>query len=162
MDLKFQKISAFERGTLFRLLEDAYSFDGRWQAYCEKDWVDFDDFFYDHLQIAEKCGFITTLDDHPIGHISWDPGMLPAYVRMGHNCIASRYQGNGYGKLQLQEAIYRIRQYSGVRKITVTTSSTLVSAQHNYERVGFQLVQRKENNGDLAFSGDDMDYEMIF
>lgn len=113
------------------------------------------------MEIADKCGFITTLDGEPIGHISWDPRNMPEYVRIGHNCIATRYKGNGYGKIQLQEAIRKIIQNGDVKKIVVSTNDKLISAQHNYGSVGFKLRKRKENKDDAAFSGEHIDYEII-
>lgn len=160
MSLTFKKISSFDRGILYQLLVDAYSFDNRWKSFFEKDWIEFDDFFFDNLDIADKYGFISVLDGEPIGHISWDPRNLPEYVAIGHNCIASKYKGNGYGKRQLQEAIDRIRQYDGLKKIIVGTNSNLI-APHNYESVGFKLCQRRKNDSDTVFSGDYLDYEII-
>ncbi len=111
MELCFEKISNFNRGTLYRLLADAYSFDSRWQSLYEENWKTFDSFFFDHLNIADRCGFITTCDHIPIGHISWDPRNQPDTVILGHNCISTAYKGYGYGKMQLQEALRRIRMY---------------------------------------------------
>lgn len=51
------------------------------------------------------------LDGEPIGHILWDPRNIPEYVEIGHNCIITKYKGNGFGKRQLQEAVDRIQQY---------------------------------------------------
>jgi ribosomal protein S18 acetylase RimI-like enzyme len=73
-------------------------------------------------------GFITTLNDEAIGFIVWDPRNIPEYVEIGHNCIASKYKGNGYGKMQLQEAVNIITQ-NDVRKIIVTTDDDLIAAQ---------------------------------
>lgn len=103
MKIEFKKISNFDRGILYQLLFDAYSFDGRYAECFNKDWKEFDDFFYDNLEIADRFGFITTLDGNPIGHISWDPRNMPEYVEIGHNCIATKYKGKGYGKIQLQD-----------------------------------------------------------
>lgn len=160
MSLTFKKISCFERGILYGLLVDGYSFDSRWKSCFEKDWIEFDDFFFDNLDIADKYGFITVLDGEPIGHISWDPRNSPRYVEIGHNCIAAKYKGNGYGKRQLQEAVDRVSQYDGLKKIIVGTNSNLI-APRNYESVGFKLCQRRENEGHAAFSGDYLDYEII-
>jgi hypothetical protein len=74
MCLEYKKISNFDRGVLFQLLKDAYSFNQRCGMCWESDWKEFDNFFYDNLEIADKYGFITTLDGEPIGHISWDHG----------------------------------------------------------------------------------------
>lgn len=159
MDIAFRKISDFDRGLLYRLLVDAYSFDSRWRAHFEQDWIEFDDFFFDHLDIADQYGFVTVLGKAPIGHISWDPRARPHHVTIGHNCIATQYKGNGYGKRQLQEAVSRIRRYDGLQKIVVGTNSNLI-APRNYESVGFQLCQRRKIEGDAAFAGDYLDYEM--
>lgn len=160
MELKFRKISDFDKGTLYQLLVDAYSFDERCDICWDSDWKEFDNFFFDNLEIADRYGFITTLKDEPIGHISWDPRNKPKYVEIGHNCISSKYKGNGYGKRQLLEAIDRIRQYDGLKKIIVGTNSNLI-ASRNYESVGFKLCQRRKNESRTAFSGDYLDYEMI-
>lgn len=159
MNLTFQKISTFQRGTLYRLLLDAYSFDDRYRKCFEEDWIAFDNFFYDNLEIADTCGFMTVLDDIPIGHISWDPRNRPEYVQIGHNCIASAYKGKGFGKKQLQNAIDRIQRYDTLKRIIVETNSNLV-APHNYESVGFQLYDRRKNESETAFSGDYLNYEI--
>ena len=104
MDIKFNKISDFKRGVLFDLLFDAYSFD---KNYITNDSVkgfrENDDFFFDNLDIADRCGFITTLKDEVIGFICWDPRNMPEYAIIGDNCIASKYKGKGYGKILLTE-----------------------------------------------------------
>jgi len=160
MELAFKKISVFNRGILYKLLLDAYSFDERCRVCWQQDWIEFDNFFFDHLEIADKYGFITVLDNEPIGHISWDPRHKPEYVEIGHNCIATKYKGNGYGHKQLAEAIHRIKKDKDVKKIIVGTNSHLI-APRNYESVGFKLVQRRPNKSTSKFSGDYLDYEMI-
>lgn len=160
MNIEFKSFSNFSRGILYKQLVDSYSFDSKWQEYFDKDWKDYDEFFYDNLQFTNNCGFVTIMNGEPIGHISWDPRNLPEYVAIGHNCIASKYKGYGYGKRQLQEAIDRIRQYDGLKKIIVGTNSNLI-APHNYESVGFKLCQRRKNESYTVFSGDYLDYEII-
>ncbi|BBF41571.1 hypothetical protein lbkm_0251 [Lachnospiraceae bacterium KM106-2] len=159
MELTFRKITEFDRGILHRLLVDGYSFDDRYRECFEQDWIEFDQFFFDNPEIADNYGFMTVLDGEPIGHISWDPRNQPAYVAIGHNCIATRYKGNGYGKRQLNEALRRIKEYEGLEKIIVETNRNLV-APHNYESVGFQLVDSKKNDSKSAFSGDYLEYEI--
>ncbi|MFI3177896.1 MAG: GNAT family N-acetyltransferase [Eubacteriales bacterium] len=159
MGLEFRQIRDFSRGTLYRLLADAYSFDERCLELWETDWKEFDDFFYDNLCIADTCGFITMLDGEPIGMASWDPRKLPKYVEIGHNCIITKYKGNGYGKRQLQESVNRIKDYSEIKKIIVGTNSNLI-APRNYESVGFQLRETRTNTTETAFTGDYLAYEM--
>lgn len=160
MELEFREISQFKRGILFELLIDAYSFDIQCRQHWEKDWQAFDDFFFDHLTIADNCGFITTIHDEPIGFISWDPRNKPKSVSVGHNCMKTKYKGKGYGKSQLQEAICRINQLEA-KKIIVTTNSLLVPAQRMYESVGFKLVQSRLSNSKDRFSGDYLDYILV-
>lgn len=158
--IEFKKISEFPRGTLYRQLVDAYSF----QEDCQKAWNDmwkeYDDFFYDHLErIADQYGFVTVVDGIVVGHISWDPRERPEFVAIGHNCILSGLKGKGYGKLQLLEAIRRIKEYD-VKKIIVTTNQLMLPAQKNYESVGFVKVKERENV-ETPFAGNYIDYEMI-
>lgn len=157
MSIEFKKVSEFNRGILFKLLKDAYSFDYRYEQSCNSDWQEFDDFFFDNLHIADKYGFITTLNDEAIGFASWDPRNMPEYAEIGHNCIASKHKGNGYGNIQLQEAINRITP-NDVRKIIVTTNDDLIPAQRMYESVGFTIYQRRKNQNNTEFVGEHIDY----
>lgn len=142
MNIKLKKVSDFSRGILFGLLKNAYSFDSKYDQIYNSDWLSFDNFFFDNLQIADKCGFVTTLNDEAIGFISWDPRKMPEYTEIGHNCIASKYKGCGYGKIQLQEAVNRIVQ-NNPQKIIVTTNRDLIPAQRMYESIGFTISQKR-------------------
>ena len=158
--IEFKKISDYPRGTLYNQLVDAYSFDSNCKKYWDSMWEEYDDFFYSNLDnIADKYGFITVLNGIAVGHISWDPRNSPEYIIIGHNCILSNYKGNGYGKIQLEEAIRRIKDY-GVKKIIVTTNEITFAAQKNYESVGFRKIKVRENK-ETPFSGKYIDYEMI-
>ena len=119
MSVAFEKISSFSRGLLYKQLADGYSFDNRWTEQFEKGWLEYDKFFFGNPDIADKYGFVTVLDGVPIGHITWNPRNTPEYVTIGHNCILSEYKGNDFGKRQLQEAVDRIKQYDGLKKIVV-------------------------------------------
>lgn len=153
--IEFKLISEFSRGTLYNQLLDAYSFNLEFKKNYNNMWKEYDDFFYDNLSIADKCGFVTVVDGIPIGHITWDP-RNPQYIRIGHNCIITKYKGNGYGKLQFENAIKIISHYK-VRKIVVTTNEILKSAQKNYESVGFKKVAVRDNT---SFIGKYIDYEL--
>ena len=109
--LEFKKGSEFPKGTLYNQLVDAYSFNTDCKKNFNDMWLEYDDFFYSNLDIANKYAFVTVLDGKAIGHISWDPRNRPDYVEIGHNCIITEYKGNGYGRLQLQEAIRTIKEY---------------------------------------------------
>ena len=123
-------------------------------------WKEYDDFFYSNLDsVADKYGFVTVVDGTVVGHISWDPRNRPHYVAIGHNCILSAFKGKGYGKIQLQEALRRIKTYE-VDKIVVTTNEITLSAQKNYESVGFIKVKERKNTS-TPFAGNYIDYEMV-
>ena len=118
-------------------------------------WREFDTFFFDHPEIADRCGFFSVLDGVPIGFVSWDPRRLPESVEIGHNCIRSGWKGRGFGTRQMQEAIRRI-SVARPRKIFVVTSAPLLSAQRMYERAGFRECAREPAAG---FPGDRIRYE---
>jgi ribosomal protein S18 acetylase RimI-like enzyme len=158
MDIEFKKVSDFERGTLYKLLKDAYSFDCRYEKKDSLNWQEFDNFFFDNLQIADRCGFITTIKDKAIGFVSWNPTKMPEYVEIGHNCIATKYKNKGYGKMQLQEAINRIIK-NDVNKIVVTTDDDLIPAQRMYESVGF-IIDKRKNENNIDFVNEFIDYIM--
>ena len=145
---------------MYDILLDAYSFDRRNKEIWDRNWKEFDDFFYDHPKIAEKYGLVTCLDGEPIGFVTWDPRHIPAYVEIGHNGIREQYKGNGYGRKQLEEALNRIRQYPELQRIIVCTNSKLV-APKNYESSGFTLYDRKTNETESAYTGDYLYYEIV-
>ena len=80
-------------------------------------------------------------------------------MEIGHNAIMTAWKGNGFGQAQLAEALRRIREYEGLKEIRVRTNSNL-TAPKNYESVGFVLYDRKKNQGETAFSGDDLYYRI--
>ena len=110
-------------------------------------------------QLADKYSFVTVVDGEPVGHISWDPRHCPEYVEIGHNCILTKYKGKEYGKIQLKEAVRRIKEYEGLKKIIVTTNVFLLPAQKNYEGAGFVKVRERPNN-ETPFTGNYIDYEI--
>lgn len=140
--IAFKQFSEFPKGTLYDILQDAYSFDSRNKEIWDKNWHESDDFFYDNPEIADKYGLVTCIDNEPIGFVTWDPRQRPEYVEIGHNGIRTQYKGNGYGRMQLEEAIHRIRKYDNLKRIIVCTNSNFV-APKNYESVGFKLYDRK-------------------
>jgi ribosomal protein S18 acetylase RimI-like enzyme len=109
------------------------------------------------LQIADKYGFITTLNDEAIGFVVWDPRNMPEYVEIGHNCIVPKYKNNGYGKIQLQEAVNRINK-NDLRKIIVTTDDDLIPAQRMYESVGFKIYKKRKEENITDFVDEHIDY----
>lgn len=160
MTIKFRKFTEFPRGTLYDILQDAYSFDSRNKKIWDKNWHESDDFFYDNPRIADNYGFVTCVNDIPIGFVTWDPRHMPEYVEIGHNGIREQYKRKGYGHMQLEEAIRRIKGYKGLQRIIVCTNSNF-AAPRNYESVGFKLYDRKRNDTESAYTGDYLYYEII-
>ena len=158
--IEFRKISDFPKGTLYDILIDAYSFDERNRQIWDKNWKETDDFFYSHPEIADEYGLVTCLDGEAIGFVTWDPRHRPDYVEIGHNGIRGKYKGRGYGRLQLLEALRRIREYEGLKRIIVCTNSDLI-APKNYESVGFTLYDSKMNETESAYTGNYLYYEII-
>ncbi len=157
---EFKKITDFPRGTIYDILCDAYSYDERNQCIWDSNWKESDDFFYDNPEIADKYGLVTCIDGEPIGFVTWDPRNRPEYVEIGHNGIREKYKRQGYGRKQLEEAIRRIKEYDGLKRIIVCTNSNL-AAPKNYESVGFRLYDRKKNNAKSAYTGDYLYYEIV-
>ena len=60
----------------------------------------------------------------------------------------------------LEEALRRIREYEGLKRIIVGTNSNL-AAPRTYEAAGFVLYDRKPNLTESAYTGDYLYYEII-
>lgn len=157
--IAFASILTLPRGSLARMLKDAYSFDPRCIKCWGENWRAYDDFFFDHPAIAETCGFVTVFSGVPVGHITWDPRNLPARAILGHNCILTAYKGQGLGGAQLREAVRRIAA-RGAERIDVTTSEMLIAAQRNYESAGFRRIGTRPSAEEDAFAGRLIDYTM--
>ena len=108
MSIEFRKFTDFPRGTLYDILQDAYSFDPRNKELWDENWRECDDFFYDNPEIAKRYGLVSCLDGFPVGFVTWDPRQRPEYVEIGHNGIREAYKRRGFGRLQLAEAVRRV------------------------------------------------------
>ncbi|GAA3803976.1 GNAT family N-acetyltransferase [Cellulomonas soli] len=157
MAITFRALTDHEPGIIVRLLSDAYAFDPRYQELHGASWQDSDDFFFAHPQIADACCFVTADGDEPIGVVMWDPRQLPESVEIGHNGIVATRKGSGYGRLQLLEALARIRSL-GARRIVVTTDDGLVPAQRMYESAGFVRARVRRNDDPADFVDEHLDY----
>ena len=49
--IEFKKFTDFPRGTMYDILQDAYSYDIRNKEIWENNWKESDDFFYDNPEI---------------------------------------------------------------------------------------------------------------
>ena len=159
-EIEFQLFDCFAAGTIAALLKDAYSFDPRYERDFHTAWEDADRFIYTHPQIAHQCGFVTVLEQKPIGFLCWDNRKMPELVELGHNCIIPGFQGKQYGKAQLLEAVNRLQRLH-IKKITVTTNRQLIAAQKNYENVGFRLTGSRRADHLPEYAQELMEYVLI-
>ena len=81
----FRKFTDFPRGTLYDILQDAYSFDPRNKEIWDKNWHDSDDFFYDNPSIADTCGLVTCIEEV----------LSPGIPGIGRNMWRSATTGSG-------------------------------------------------------------------
>ena len=61
MDIEFKKFTEFNRGIMYEILKDAYSFDERCAICWDEDWKQTDDFFFDNNRVhigiyCSRCG----------------------------------------------------------------------------------------------------------
>lgn len=56
MDIEFRKFTDYNRGIMYEILKDAYSFDERCAVCWDENWKQSDDFFFDNPDIADKYG----------------------------------------------------------------------------------------------------------
>lgn len=158
METQFVPVTAFPRGTLCRLLREAYAFEPAYERNDLTHWQAFDDFFYGNPAIADRYGLITTLSGEAIGFVSWDPRNLPDFAIVGHNCITPAFRGRGYGSAQMAEAVRRMTE-QGAHQIIVTTNQSLLAAQRMYESVGFTLCGRRDAPREKSYVQGLLDYE---
>ena len=130
----------------------------------EKEWLklqksfeEFDREVATHPEVA-RCTLITEENGIPIGLGSYDPRQRPALGIVGHNAIIPSAQGKGYGKIQLQEILRRMKDW-GIKKARVSTGDHpfFASAQKNYQSVGFKETRRFI---DPAWESGQIEYEM--
>ncbi len=154
--MEIEKFSKYSKGTIFRLLWEAYSENTEFCQRFEPDWRSFDHFIFDNLKFMDRHGFVTVVEGSPIGFMSWDPRKLPNSVEIGHNCIITEFKGRGKGKEQLSIGMEMISQLQP-KMIIVKTGNIpfFAPAMKMYEGAGF--IQRRI----IAREGDDMVPEMI-
>lgn len=146
--LQFCPISEFEQGTIYDLLCESYAplvdvFPQHADA-LRQQWQETDTFAFSmrDTPVAE-CFFITCYQNVPIGMGSFDPRELPVSARVGQNCLLPTYQGSGYGKLQIQHILDRLKK-RGASKIIVVTGlhPFFLPAQRMYLSCGFCEARR--------------------
>jgi len=115
------------------------------EKYLES-WRQSDKNAFDNLQTIGKYIFISYLDDKHIGFFSWDPRNFPEYGIIGQNCVLPKYNGQGFGKLQIEELL-KIFKEAKCKKAVVSTgdSNFFIPAQNMYKSIGFVETGRYLN-----------------
>lgn len=145
MNVEFNDIKAFHPGLINDLLSRSYA---NITGTIDKDRENFKQFdkdVFEHPQWLGKYVFITTLDNVPVGFVSFDPRKKPL-AEIGHNCIVPEYRGSGLGKKQILYALSQIRD-QGFETVAVSTCEheDFIPAQKMYLSSGFKEVYRFEN-----------------
>ena len=152
--------SEFDKGLLYSLLNDSYLKFPELSAACHETWKEFDSFVFDNLSFMDHCGFVSVLNETPIGFMSWDPRNSPVSVQVGHNCIINEYKGKGYGRSQLSIGMNIIKSRKPERIIVKTGNiNFFIPAQRMYCSAGFIQKQISFNNDPLV--PELIEYEMI-
>jgi RimJ/RimL family protein N-acetyltransferase len=86
-------------------------------------------------------------DNNPIGFFSWDERKYPLGI-IGQNCILPYYQGQGYGRNQI-ESVVKIFQDKKFHELRVVTGDHdfFIAAQKMYINCGFK--EHRKMKGDL-------------
>jgi len=139
-------------GLILALLTQSYrplldSDPEHWQPQVTS-WGEFDNAVFAEPDTVGVCVFVTCLVGKPIGFGSFEPGD-PTSGWVGHNCILPAHRGRGYGKLQLEEIVRRMRA-RGITEIRVTTCSHsfFAPALRMYRSAGFVEVGRRQGGPD--------------
>lgn len=152
--MKFSEFKNWPKETLYNLLLKSYESSPELVNLYKEEWLDFDNFIYNNLRFTNRCGYISSIDEQPIGFFSWNPENLPEYIEIGHNCIIKEFQQKGYGTKQLNLALEEIKKLSP-KKIIVKTGDIpfFIPAKKMYESAGF-TVQKvlKQNTSNLVHS----------
>jgi GNAT superfamily N-acetyltransferase len=112
-----------------------------------RQWEKEDNEAFNNPETIGKYVLFSCIRNIPIGYFSWDERQYPVGI-LGQNCILPDYQGQGYGRKQI-EFIIKIFQDKNFHQIRVITGDHdfFRSAQKMYTNSGFQ-VERKIK-GDL-------------
>lgn len=143
--IEFTSLNQYKQGLLFNLLSESYKEFPFKDKYLN-DWKQFDEEAFSNPKIG-KCVLVTCLDDKPIGFVSYDPRNFPEFAIIGHNCILPAYQGKGYGRMQIEELLKRLKKLN-FEKIQVATGDHpfFSSAQKMYLDCGFKETKRIAGN----------------
>lgn len=151
MTIAFRSLRDFPPGTITSLLCRAYSAikhsDPQFWARENPTWEEYDRQVHDLPETVGSCGFISVLEQAPVGMASWDPRQFPV-AAIGHNCVVPPLWGKGYGSTQLRGVLHRLGQL-GFRKVRAQTGDQpfFAPARRMYQACGFQRVGKRMVQG---------------
>ncbi len=144
--LRFTDIRQASPGSLSALLQQAYAdllrADGPFGRRESAKWDEFDRIAFSSAQVA-RCVFVSWFGGSVVGFGSFDPRGAPRDARIGHHCIAPGFQGRGFGGLQLQEILRRLRPFGALQIHAFTLGLPFFApARRIYTSAGFEIVAR--------------------
>lgn len=144
--IEYKTIDNFKPGLIQGLMKTSYKGlidyfpDEKQKLYQQWEKEDYDAF--NNPATIGKHVLFSCKNNIPIGYFSWDDRQCPVGI-LGQNCILPDYQGNGYGKKQI-EFVIKIFQDNRFNEINATTGDHefFKSARKMYSNCGF-LVQKR-------------------
>ncbi len=141
--ITFRPFSNYKLGLILDMLMKSYASYPEIINLEKASWQDYDSNIFKQPETIGKCGFVSCLEDVPVGFASWDPRNHPNFVLIGHNCILPNYQKRGFGRLQILEMLNRFKTMKFKKVKTSTgTNNFFVPAQKMYVSCGFYETAR--------------------
>ena len=136
--ITFTHFRGHQPGLIFDMLIKSYASYPALVTIEKESWQEYDSSIFSNLDTIGKCGFVSYLEDKPIGFASWDPSNHPNFVIIGHNCILPDYRERGFGRLQILEMLRRFKNMK-FKKVKASTGSVsfFLPAQKMYLSCGF-------------------------
>lgn len=155
-ELKFTSPFVRQPGTVAAILKICYadmisSDPSLWGDEAE-GWERFDADIYEDLDGIGDCTFLSWHGDDLIGFASYDPRQWPARGIIGHNAVLPEFQGQGFGRQQIEEILRRFRDRGFKRaKVSTLDHPFFAPARSMYLASGFSETRRIPWEGSPEF-----------
>ena len=157
--VEFSKVTEYKAGIVFSLLRRSFAeiIDG----VLEEKMREFDGAVFENIETVGACAFVTILNGEAVGMVSWDSREGPELGVVGWNCVLPEFRGRGFGKMQIEEVLGRLKG-EGFKRVVVRTGEHpfFAAARRMYVACGFREVRRSPT-GDQEGYGT-IDYEVRF
>jgi len=138
----YKKISNFSPGLIENLLKTSYKrlidyFPNEKEKFYH-EWENEDCEAFNNPDTIGEYILFSCLDNNPIGFFSWDDRKYPLGI-IGQNCILPDYQGQGYGRNQIESVvkIFQVKKFHEIRVVT-GDHDFFIAAQKMYINCGFK------------------------